>query len=531
MARPVAPGVGKHFTTIPGQPKEPIYIAEARVNGGMSTIIDPADLPGQTLVLAKNARIREDKIRRRPGSVVLSPTKPNSESVVLYTQFNRFNGDSFYLRFSESEIHFLSGGTWTEITGTGYAATVQNRPTFCILNDRFFFSAGAEIQEIDFTGPTYAALGNAPKYKYLCGFFNRLVGAGLQGASPNPVLIGWSGDLNFDEWNPSTDISAGSNPLVEAQGDFSDPITGLFGFAAVMLILRERSLWFATKRPVASTPFSFTAAFPYVGCDAPNSATQKRDGITWYDSRTNQVYDFSLGGQPTAIGDAIREELRRIVTDPNLVQGTYDPGRNLYYLSVLSSNSASVSTFVFSYSEGAWVWDERTNITGAFALDGANIPLMIDQLPGTIDSLVGDIDDLTSDEFVPPSIYYAGTNGDIYREDNDADTDYGTTAFSMELDSKIFANARNDWAVNRLLFKVEPFRNGSIAAYYSTNGSDWRHYKTVSVNGTSRQLLKFPKHINTSEYRWRLVQSTGSTNILEYRIEGYGTGQTRKPSP
>jgi hypothetical protein len=527
MARPVAPGVGKHFITQPSQPKEPIYIVEARLNGGMSTAIDPADLPGQTVVLAKNARVSDDYIKRRPGSVVYTPTAPNSEPVLLFTQFKRFDGTTLYIRFSSTKIHITTGSAWTEIVGTGYSASIENRPRICILNDRFFFAAGAEIQEIDFTGLTYADLGNAPEFTYIFGFFNRLNGANLAGSSPNPILLGRSGDLNFAEWNPSTDISAGSDPLLEAQGDFSDPITGAFGFAAVTLILRERSLWFVTKRPVASAPYTYTAAFPYVGCDAPNSATQKRDGITWYDRRTNQVYDFSLGGQPTPIGDAIQNELERIVTDPMLVQGTYDPGDNRYYLTVLSKLSTEANTFIFDYGTGSWTWDSRNNITGAFALDGGNVSLMIDQLVGNIDDLVGDIDDLVSAEFIPPAIYYTGTDGRIFQENPNSDYDYADTAFSMELESKIFANPRDDWSVTRLLVKVQEDRPGAIAAYYSKDGSDWKFYKTVSVGADGRALLKFPKHINSSEYRWKLVQSVGTTNILEYRLEGYGTGQTR----
>jgi hypothetical protein len=511
------------------QPREPILIAENRVNGGMNTFVDPADLSSAQLTLAKNIRTYADRTFRRPGTIASGPTKPNSNRILLYTLATRFDGTGVYLRFDKSKLYRQGVASWTEITGAGYTMTDSSRPGFITINDRFFFATGVDpIKEINFAANTYATLGNAPKYKYMCGFFNRIVGANLyDSSSPNPVQVGWSGDLNFGVWDSATDISAGSTPLVEAQADFADPITGLFGFAQVMLILRERSLWLVTKQPSASDPFQFQASFPTLGCDTPASATQKRNGIIWYDRRTNQIFDYTIGQAPVPIGDGIRSLLGSRVTGTNLVQGTYDPINDRYHLLIFSNTSSTTTAAVYDFRTQSWSYDEFQNLYSISALDASSSGLMIDDLAGTIDDLVGFIDDLVNSQVNQANVYYGSTTGELYEEDNSVDTDSGA-AFTMEMDSKVFNLPASDISVSRLLFKLDVRRAGSFNLEFSRDaGSTWTAYKTVTLAELGRHIITAPKQITTSEYAWRITSTEGLFDILEYRVEGFATALTK----
>ena len=500
-------------------------IAESRIIGGMNSYIDPADLPNGIAELSVNTRTYADYTNRAPGVTLQAGTDPDAHPVLLYATYKRFSGSTLLIRFSKGRVDKYSSGTWTQITGTLTGANTD-RIRFITTADAsadyfFFTNNGAdEIQSINAGATAFADLGNAPKYRYHCAFFNRVVGANLAGGSPNPVQVGWSGDLNYDEWNPLTDISAGSTPLVEAQSDYADPITGIFGFAQVMLLLRERSLWIATKRPVASNPFQFQAAFPSVGCDTPFSATQTRNGIIWYDARANQVYLYEVGGSPLPVGDPIRNTLRDSITDRTIIYGSYDNINNTYFLTVPSNTTTNTRIFVLNLSTGSWSYDEKPYAYGVFPLDAGAARLVIDQGTGTINQATTTINNAGIVADSPARNYIGYSNGKIGYEDAQVDTDaVTTTTLTMNWESKIFRFAKEDMMVSTLMLLYQGIRTGAFTVQYSKNGGDWVTYKTVTVSDTDRHRVYFRKLIRANEFQWRIRSTTGDFKLLEFRID------------
>lgn len=525
MARPP---LKNRFGLLPQQvDAAPVLISEVRLNGGMNTYIDSADLPTNMFTELTNASFRGDTTGRARGTIEHGPDEPNTDPILLYTNFLRFNGNSVYLRFTKDKIYRQGESDWTEITPADdpFSMSEGLRPKFTTMNDRFFFTPqNGPIMEIDFENNTYAPLGNAESYKYITGFFNRIVGANLYHAtSPNPTLIGWSGDVNFDEWDPFVDISAGSTPLLEAATDFADPITGLFGFAATMLILRERSLWTATKRGVASSPFIFQASFPNVGCDTPGSAAQRKNGIVWYDHRSNQVYSYTIGERPEPIGNAVKYDILRRITDKDLIQGGFDPILNEYHLVIPSTSSTLSYIFVFSFETNAWRQRTLNNCFGMYGMDGQGSGLVIDELKGTIDNLLGVIDDLGVEfNALPSSVFYGLDNGKITVEAVATDTDLDAELL-FEAVSKMFTFPTDDISVSRLHMEIECIAQGHITLQYSKDaGKTWKTYKTVTWDETdvgTRKRIICTKHIRSRQYMWKLTSSAGAFNLLEYSIQ------------
>jgi hypothetical protein len=533
----------------PPQVPDPIQLlSEVRVDGGMNTRIDAADIPQNQLVLARNVYVDADKLIRFDGTILLTPPRPTTALLdledgdqilqedtfdilleqgdtdpinVLYT-FQRFNGTTVFLRFTDTKVWRRLSGSWLEVTSaTPYTLPTGGRIRLLPFNDRLFFVSGTNnIYEINFTTNTYAYLGNAGKYKYITGFFNRIVGANKYDLStPNPTLVAWSGDLNFAQWDPNIDISAGNTPLLEAASDFADPISGLFGFASVMLILRERSLWTAQKRPVASNPFLFQAAFPFVGCDTPNSAVQKRNGIIWYDYRSNQVYDYTLGDRPREVGEAVRDNIKPKITNKENPIGSYNPITNEYILTIPGTNTTITYAYVLNLNNGAWTERTIENCTCIYAFDNTSAALLIDELSGTINELSGTINDLANLTTNPPTLYYGMSQGDILIAST-VDTDNGAPIETI-LQSKIFKLYDRYISITRIRFTYIPLRAGEFTIQYN-NGNGWVTYKTVTFGLTAvgvRSRVACTKQVRAREFQWRITSLAGNFATLDYSID------------
>lgn len=539
----------KNPILVPPQVPDPIQLlSEVRVDGGMNTRIDAADIPQNQLVLARNVYVSADKLIRFDGTVLLAPPKPATSLLdqedgyeilqedtfgilldqgdtdpinVLYT-FQRFNGTTVFLRFTDTKLWRRLSNSWLEVTSaTPYTLPTGGRIRLLPFNDRLFFVSGTNnIYEVNFSTNTYAYLGNAGQYKYITGFFNRIVGANKYDLStPNPTLVAWSGDLNFGQWDPNTDISAGSTPLLEAASDFADPISGLFGFASVMLILRERSLWTAQKRPVASNPFLFQAAFPFVGCDTPNSAVQKRNGIIWYDYRSNQVYDYTLGDRPREVGEAVRDNIKPKITNKENPIGSYNPITNEYILTIPGTNTTVTYAYVLNLNNGAWTERTIENCTCIYAFDNTSAALLIDELSGTINELSGTINDLANLTTAPPTLYYGMSQGDILIAST-VDTDNGAPIETV-LQSKVFKLFDRYISITRLRFTYIPLRAGEFTIQYN-NGNGWTTYKTVTFDLDEvgiRSRVACTKQVRAREFQWRITSVAGNFATLDYSID------------
>jgi len=539
----------KNPILVPPQVPDPIQLlSEVRVDGGMNTRIDAADIPQNQLVLARNVYVSADKLIRFDGTVLLAPPKPATSLLdqedgyeilqedtfgilldqgdtdpinVLYT-FQRFNGTTVFLRFTDTKLWRRLSNSWLEVTSaTPYTLPTGGRIRLLPFNDRLFFVSGTNnIYEVNFSTNTYAYLGNAGQYKYITGFFNRIVGANKYDLStPNPTLVAWSGDLNFGQWDPNTDISAGSTPLLEAASDFADPISGLFGFASVMLILRERSLWTAQKRPVASNPFLFQAAFPFVGCDTPNSAVQKRNGIIWYDYRSNQVYDYTLGDRPREVGEAVRDNIKPKITNKENPIGSYNPITNEYILTIPGTNTTVTYAYVLNLNNGAWTERTIENCTCIYAFDNTSAALLIDELSGTIGELSGTINDLANLTTAPPTLYYGMNQGDILIAST-VDTDNGAPIETV-LQSKVFKLFDRYISITRLRFTYIPLRAGEFTIQYN-NGNGWTTYKTVTFDLDEvgiRSRVACTKQVRAREFQWRITSVAGNFATLDYSID------------
>ncbi len=467
-------------------------IAQSKLNGGLVTSIDPRNLENNQFQQLENFSVEYDRIKTVPGL-----TLAGSVTGYVQTIAEHSNSIIFITRTGVSRVGDI-GTVENVLAGTALSAGVFDYNNVAVINDRFFFSnyGADEIQEADLIGLTFGDLGNAPKYKFLIALNNRLVGAHLRGASPNPVEIGWSGDLNFGEWNPLVDVSAGSFPLVESPAGVTDEITGIVPFFGGGMLFRERSIYQINTQPSADQPFSFVLLSTDIGCDTPGSIVSTPHGIIWYDERTDALYLLKPNSSPEKISNALDVTLR----DAHSIRsrGSYNVETQEYTL-YSASNGLDSRNYVFSFKTNAWSYRylyhaSRTisALSGMLALD-----------PSGHKSLL------------------AATDGTYYIRNTTVDTFVGTT-MSRRARSKEFSIPRRVGYISKVKIGFIPRLAGSFLFYYSKGSRSSTEYgKTATwvIGDVGKYMtFEFTKHLRCEQFMFDIFSSEGLFDIIDYEI-------------
>lgn len=518
--------------------------AEAKLSEGMITMLDSADIPPGSLQLARNATVRFDRTSRRAGSILLEPVKPDANPVLRLAFMKKQDGTGYTVRMTPASLHTLGIGTWnaivdSNVVGQTLIGTVADRFQTAVVLDEFVFSNNGanEIQKVDFTANTFAKLGNAPKYRYIAGIFNRVVGAARRDV--NEVEIGWSADALIDQWDFNINNTAGSTPLIDSPADLSDFITGLFAANNVLIVLREKSLWVGSKQPIPQNPFYFQNVIPGIGCDCPSSAILIGDAIAWLDQRTGTVYTYTPGGQLEPIGRPIEKSILQNVDDPNLIFAGYDSINNEYSICIPAVGTNDVNVWTYNRRNKAWTRNEYYKLTAFNETDLAIASTTIDQLGDVaIEDLVGTIDSLSPSYAIIPVQVFGRDDGTIATAKVDAALDAPHTDFPLgipyetELVSKTFVIPENDIYIAQINIEYVSKTGGEFTVWYSRSGGaidDWVLAKTVTVTILEiPKLLTLRKVIKCRRFAWRIRTSGGLFEVLSYEVHAYPSGKSSK---
>jgi hypothetical protein len=507
--------------------------AEGRINGGMVTMIDAADLPDNTFQVARNARIRFDKTSRRFGSVLLDPTKPNNNPVLKLFYAKLRNGNSHTLRFTRNSLHTRAGGGWTPIVGT-LTGTDTDRITAAVVLDKVIFTNNGvnKIQVVDFAGNTFGDLGNAGLYRYVTGFSNRAIAAAKR--NNDEVEVAWSADGVITEWDHSVNPSAGSAPIIDSPSDLGDFITGIMGFTNILLLLRENSVWTATKQPSETDPFFFRATYPGVGCDCPYTFMSIQNGAVWLDIKTGTVWAYTPGSAPEPIGRPIEATLISGVNDARQCFASYSPNTNEYQVFLPQVGSDVTIGWIYNFRTKAWAYDEFRNISCADDVQLATSGTTIDELGDVpIDNLLLTIDELSPTRITIPTRTYGKTDGDILVETPTATSDAGVV-YNFELRSKVYVVPEEKITVCEVRIEyIQRVGGSSFLLQYSRNGgetdSSWKTVKTVSnIELGKSKLIRHVRAVTCRKFAWRIMAENGAFDFLSYEVDTIASGEASK---
>lgn len=536
---PIVYGEGRERA--PGGPNAPELgmqkFVEGQINQGMITMFEPTNIPPSALALAKNANVRYDRTQRRAGSYLFVPTKPDTNGVLAVVFTKDQLGNGHIVRITASTAQYVNSGVWQNLAiGAGLHGTATDLIDCCNVLDTFIFSNnGADpLQTIDFGANTVAQLGNAPAYRTVTGFFNRAVGFARKAGSE--VEVGWSGDGAVTQWDPTIDESAGSTPLLDTPDDLADHIKHGMAATNVMVILREKSIWLATKQPIAQNPFYFYSAVPGLGCDCPYSAQIIIGGVAWTDRRTGSVYAYGFSGLPEAIGRPVEKTLLAGITNPETVFSGYDASQNEYTVFIPQSGSQLVAAWTFNFRTKAWTYNEYYRITSANDTELAQGGTRIEDLIGTIAGLQGTISALSHIDPGQIARAFGCSDGSIAIEDPSFNLDAPQTgfangvAFDTVLQSKTFKIPSNDIYVAQVVLEYRANKEGTFTLEYSKDdGKTWLLGKTVFAAVTNQsQLLIFRKMIRCRRFTWRITTQAAQFETLSYEVYIYPSGLSRR---
>lgn len=504
-------------------------LVETRINAGQQSNLDPVDIPNGALTLARNIRIKLDRAGRRAGNTQIVPARPDNLSVTgLFVYKRASDQKSFLIRVASngvgtSSIHYETLGAWVPFVG-GLPGTLakNDKAELVVFNDRavMSFNGKSKIKEIVVGADTIADLSaDAPTAKYIAGFYNRIVAA-------TDTEVYWSGDGNITVWDPLVDESAGFSPIVESPSDQSDYITGIFALTNVMIMMREQSIWTATKQPIAQNPFYFATALPGLGSNCPSAIVLSPHGLIFPDTKTGSVYVWDFKNAPEPIGKLVENTIFKNLDDPSFIVGDYysQYGVRQYAMGVPQIGSSTVRFWIYHFDTQAWVYDEIENCEptiDSVVYSPASSVNTIDNLAGTIDSLTGTIDALGSGSAPAVQARLIGkTNGDIIAEDLASTTDDGTS-FISEIATKDFTAPTSDSYFSSFWARLEIRSPGSITVSYSKDGGvTWIVRKVITgLNVSKDHLLKTKKLIKCRKIRWKLSSTDCLFDVLEYVVK------------
>lgn len=518
---------------------------------GLIADADAARIPTNALAVATNATFCRAQVMRRNGLTEYSITKPNSTQINRTFAFYHDGTGITILRITKNTIHRAGSAGWTEYTPSGIAAFGGSDadPFFCTVGDnRLFVSNNGydPIREVDPTTATYFALGNAPQYKYITTAFNRVIGAALVDPVGGDVAyqIGWSGDRNYDEWDPLVDLSAGSSPLVDSPSDVNDDLTGLFSYSNILIAPRIKTCWIGIGQPSATKPFNFYAALPDTGADIPRAIQLTNYGLAFYNYLESAAYVWlpTVGSNSRAENITtykVARALKNSITDPNYVWASYSKDIRKYSIFVADPNTSTVKEWGFNFEYKTWEYAEfELGVSSVNDLDFASSSVTIDELTGDIDSLVGTIQSLSG--LVSISTRFFGFQngdlkfqGDYYGTTDEVDnivlTDDGEE-FTTTLAFKILEAPVEYLFCNLVRATVTPRSTGTVNLEYSKDdGQTWTTAKSVtfvSADLNKANIVQIKKAIRTKRIQWRLTTTDCMCSVTGFYAKGTKGGVT-----
>lgn len=523
----------------------PVVFQSEDFAAGLLNEVNPENLPPNALQNVKNVIYIKNQLLRRNGLNPYPVTKPDSKKVIDIIAFPQASTGVGIYRFTPNTINRATSTGWIALTGPALAGTINDPISFTVVDERGFFSNnGANvIQEILPTSNTYAVLGNAPKYKYISSAFNRVLGANRRDNTDVPFEVGWCGDLNYGEWNPITDISAGSTPLVNSPADLTDDITGLFNLDSALCIIRTRSIWFATNNPSATNPFNFFVQIPRIGSDCPDSIVLSDKGLIFYNFEKATLYLYQPGAYnavPESISDGIQRLLKSSITSPLDLFGSYNSDSHIYSLFTSSPNSQIVKEFAFNFDSKNWSYCEYNNVSTVNDIDYSSSDLSINDLTGTIAGLAGTIDSLGG--LVSNANRFFGFNDGVISTQplfpvdknfiNDIiPTDNGSV-FSTIIDFPPFKQNGMELIFNLLTIQYTPYSTGELLVYYSKdNGLTWVQFRSIEVDSTmlyQSQIKLIKKPTRGRKLTYRISSTNCMFSLDKYRSEAVISGVATK---
>jgi hypothetical protein len=476
------------------------------LTSGMHTRMPRTKRPEGSSLEIINGRVRRGWVGRRGGTAPFG-TKPDSDPVLHITTAFGEDDRNWLLRITQNEIHGMqSFPSWELFAGTGFPLGALTRiDSTQYVGKVYLASLQEKIIAVSFGSKAYEIVTEAPKAKFCVAFADRIVAANVDDVIDGSVgtRVEWSANGDPFDW---TSESAGKANLDSAPGDSGDEITGLHVVGNVLIILRERSVWKATRQPIASAPFRFEPVVTQLGCDLPYGSQSIPGGVI-FPSRGNQgIFRWQLGGTIESISSPIGTDFLLDLAETEWVDSTYDPFEDEYHFGIatipaeIDEMGLIDKVWVFAQTTSAWTFDTGPQISTLATAQAVGDSVLIDELIGDIDDQVADASDATkpnplgwidnwaADDVFLPTIFKGTFDGEVLQQtiqiadDYDPSLPVGTGLqfefLWMSQDLGSFSNRRT---LKRLMTRSLAVIGGKATFEFANEELAWSKQKTASL--------------------------------------------------
>lgn len=553
--------IGQTQVTPPGKGKsnEPIVIEKM---GSLNNTLDATVIDQSEFTALDNTESIDGSLQRRFGNSYLLPFRPDINKVLAFEAFQQNDGTIIQLRVTKDAIYRRGVSSWTAITGVTLTGADTDRFSLAASNNEFFCANGVEkVMKFDFGANTMAEIASSRAYKYIAAIGTRIVGAyNNTPASYNPIEIGTSGNLNFSDWDPTSDPSAYRGYLYESQDTYTDFITGLAGVGETAVVMRERSIWLGEPQPVAQQPFYFYPKIMNIGCDSPYSFQRVYGGVCFADRRTEMVYYYDpKQGDPTPIAVNVYKEMGLSAYDPETFFSGWDASKLTYILGIPQPATAITHLWKYSFKNQGWTKDIINNASSVSSLPYSAGSFTIDDAAGTIDAATATIDNASPVILGPGAKFTGLDNGHIYMQNDTLGTDvsegpipisllsgavstvagaiadlieHTSTTFIAEVITKTFEAKNINLLVEEIQLFIQPLLSGSIILSYSKdNGVTWTAAKVLNYNALDkdkRVILSWTKLVRARQITFKLTSISGAFKLVKITIKNASGGEIRQ---
>jgi hypothetical protein len=419
---------------------------------------------------------------------------------------------------------------WTLITGSDiFTGDEDNAFTSC----NYFDSAGTDIfitaNGVDavqkWDGTTWDILGGlaaagVSSARVMITFYNHLIlGFTLEGGFQCPQRIRWSATGDPEEWDFTTDPTAGFIDLV----DTVDWITAFCLLGDRLFVFKERSIW-EVLYTGGSTIFEFRLVIDGVGTYCPASVVSLGDELIFFG--TDDVYLFD-GTTLKSVGHQIFPLLyetgyKRVNSSALGRAPAIYMEETTDYLLVLPTLSDE-PTWVLKYNLNLENWSQRilNNPVTALGYYTASDRTPWSTAEGTWDALTWQI--AWKEKSLPPgapTTLYGFDQGGIME---DTRSNYGIGVFWND-ESRTFNGVTETWSElweeHYFIYETKDFVFGHTARYvefrilcmgeaflvaYSTDGGlTWNEERTLTPSQTEYREMVYYLNQNARKMRFRI---------------------------
>lgn len=509
-----------------GMEEQSRVVASPHLLGGMVKSMTRDQLSLASGEVVRNMRIREEDLRRRPGTALFGGSLPNAEPVLGIVMFINEAGDVWLIRITQNAFHVANASVagWTEYEIINAEDGVGSFPKSARLSYAQFFESlyiadGVNrIWEVNFGQQKVRELKDAPRTQFIMTFAERIVAANINQffGGVRPSGVAWPVNADPRDW---TGLGSGNEDL--AMHDVGDAIAGLVSLENDALIIRRNSIWVMSRQPFEAPVFRFRQLMHGIGCDLPYSITRVPGGVIWADQRSREVYLFSLSEGPQRLASPVNEELFEDLKNLSFAQGVWDPFEREYHLALAFDTDGDelTRTWVLDLERRAWIFDDSPTIStlGVVSLPGEGVA--IDDLVGTIDAQVVEIDEYGEDVGITPSLFKGITTGQVIKQTYDAENDWDGTVFEGEFHSQNFGSQTNRRSIKDLALRVVAENGGDVLLEERADES-WRFTKTTELSASGLiQNVRIPRKGPTgNDLFWRVRTTAPGVKLKSYWV-------------